>query len=132
MNFQTFMYKWKRFSFDFNNYAVEKQRGLVGVVDFVMKKHFTHRVYDRFCPAEFSILRRMLYHTVNKHLGEVLFWYYSTDKRELAIKRDDIFIIMQRGVTGCILITTVYRNEHKQNSDKFFLIDISRKQNEAD
>lgn len=131
MNLHSFMYKWKRFSFEFNNYAIEKQRGLVGTVDFVMKKHFTHRVYDRFCAAEHSTLRRMLYHTVNKHLGEVLYWYYSSEKRELAIKREDIYIIFEKGIKGCILITTIYRNENKQNYDKFFLIDISRKQNEA-
>ncbi len=131
MKFQPFMYKWKRFSFEFNNYSIEKQRGLVGTVDFVMKKHFAHRIYDRFASCEHTTIRKIMYHTVNKHLAEVLFWFYSDIDKDLAIRRHDIIMIMERGQSA-ILVTTIYRLENDPPVDKFFLIDIGKKRNDSD
>ncbi|AGN30077.1 hypothetical protein VPFG_00075 [Vibrio phage nt-1] len=129
MNLHTNLHKWRQFSYELSNHALEKQKGLVGTVTFVMKKHFTHRVIDRFVPGEYKTIRRMLYHVVNQNMCELLFWYYSDIQKDVAIKRDDLYIILTRG-RDCFLLTTIYRSEREDN-DKFFLIDLNKKWSKA-
>ncbi len=120
-----FMHKWKRFEFEFKDYLSSSQKGVVGKISLTLTKHFTHRVYDR-CPEwEQPIIRRMLYHCVNKRLCELMFWFYKDTDKKLLLRRKEFCIIVDKGkMEGDMVLRTFYKQERKPNEDKFFVINM--------
>lgn len=118
--------KWSRHTKDFRFYFIEKQSTLVGTVNISFTKHFIQRIVERAYDArEESTIRRMLYHTVNTRLCELLYWYYSTNSDDVMIRKDCNCIILNRGYDETsIIVRTFYKQNKNVKEENFFFIEL--------
>lgn len=118
--------RWGGFTRDFRKYIANKQMYFLGQVYITFTKHFIQRVVERaYRDEDESTIRRMLYHTANTRMCEILFWHYSDDQREILIERQGMCIIISRGYDGVSLIVrTFYQTSKAINKSKYFYLKL--------
>jgi hypothetical protein len=132
MSTLNFMHKWKMFGCDLKGYLQAAQVGLGSPVTFEVGKHFSHRVADRFTDEDYSTIRRMLYHVINKDLCKILYWYHTSAGNEglnknLLINYKNICIVSSLGhKDNNIVIRTIYKQNKTPDEERFFVIKIDK------
>jgi len=119
--------KWKRYKNEISSYLDDAQLTLENKIDMEFTKHFIQRIVERTKNKsdDIDFIRRMVFHTINHHLCELLYWHHSNDDRDVFIYKDEKCLVFSRGRDGFTLVCrTFFTQDYAVDEKRFFLINL--------